>query len=216
MKKLFSLALMLAAALVMSTAASCFAMQFSQPVKVGVSFCDPYNGYGHQIEGATEIKAKKYFHPVKKAYLGYDKGYATFDGGKLYVYYDGANNFTVRIGASDRANTVQTECGAGAISKINTDQGITFYFFNGVDAYGERGQYPSYELIGKRADGRFVKYVEGVAIDKAYGISQGYDQTYYTIDVKKDSIIVHYRSLDNVNIKLQWDEAAKWFSYARL
>ena len=198
---------LLATALVMSTAASCFAMQFSQPVEIGSSFCDHFIGKGHTIEGATEIKANKYYHPIKKAYLGcYDKGYATFDGGKLYVYYDGANQCLIRIGASDRTNTVQTAC--GGISKINTDQGITLYLLTG-DGEG----YPSYALVGKRADGRFVKYVDGTAIDKAYRINSA--PYWYTFDVNKDNIIVHYHD-GNINIKLQWDEAAKWFSYARL
>ena len=142
--------------------------------------------------------------------MGFDKGYATFDGGKLYVHYEGGTQPLVRIGTSDKSNTVQVPC--GSIYKINTDQGITLYFLNG-DGYG----YPSYRLIGKRADGRFVKYVEGEAIDKAYGVGGG-DQ-WYTIDVKKDSIIVHYRMGAKEifkSVKLQWDESAKWFSYAKI
>ena len=185
----------------------CFAMQFSQPVELGSSFFGHYNTTGHQIEGATKINVTRYLHPVKKAYLGFDKGYATFDGGKLYVHYEGGSQPLVRIGASDKSNTIQIPC--GGIYKINTDQGITLYFLNG-DGYG----YPSYRLIGKRADGRFVKYVESEAIDKAYGIRSG--EHWYTFDVNKDSIIVHYKELPNFNVKLQWDEAAKWFSYAKI
>lgn len=208
MKKLTSLVFSMVLTIILS--ATCFAMQFSQPVELGVSSYGYFNTTGHQIEGATRIKANKYFHPVKKTYTGYDKGYATFDGGKLYVYYDGAEECLVRIGADDRTNTVQTAC--GRISRINTDQGITLYFLNGG---GEN--YPSYALIGKRADGRFVKYVNGEAIDKAYGIGGG-DQ-WYSIDVKKDSIIVHYRMGAKEifkRVKLQWDEAAKWFSYEKI
>ncbi len=187
----------------------CFAMQFSQPVELGSSFFGHYNTTGHQIEGATKINVTRYLHPVKKAYLGYDKGYATFDGGKLYVHYEGGTQPLVRIGSSDKSNTVQVPC--GSIYKINTDQGIALYFLNG-DGYG----YPSYRLIGKRADGRFVKYVEGEAIDKVYGFRWG-DQTFYSFDVNKDSIIVHYHTFPmNHSVKLQWDEAAKWFSYAKI
>ena len=51
-------------------------------------------------------------------------------------------------------------------------------------------------------------------IDKAYGIRSG--EHWYTFDVNKDSIIVHYKELQNFNVKLQWDEAAKWFSYAKI
>lgn len=194
----------------LSLSLPCFAMQFSQPVKLGSSFFGHFNTTGHEIEGATKINATKYFHPVKKAYMGYDKGYATFDGGKLYVHYEGGTQPLVRIGSSDKSNTVQIPC--GSINKINTDQGITLYFLNG-DGYG----YPSYRLIGKRADGRFVKFVDGEAIDQAYGIKSA--PYWYSFDTNKDSIIVHYRigAKEIIkSIKLQWDEGAKWFSYAKI
>lgn len=204
-KKLFSLVLMLATALVMN-AASCFAMQFSQPVKIGGSVFSYNMGGGHTIEGATKINASKYYNPYRNRYTGYDKGYATFDSGNLYLHYDGGNKNLVRIGAADKKNTVQAP--VGGIYKINTDQGITLYFLTG-DNEG-----CAFTLVGKRADGRFVKYVDGDAVYQSLYGNQG--AAYWcTLDVTQNSIIVHYRGSD-LNVKLQWDEAAKWFSYARL
>ena len=211
MKKLFSLVLMLATALVMN-AASCFAMQFSQPVKIGASSCNHNMGGGHYIEGATIINASQYYNPYKKNYTGYDKGYATFDDGNLYIHYDGATVWEVKIGASDKSNTIQTTC--GPIYKINTDQGITLYFLPGE----EEGI--AFTLIGRREDGRYVKYADGDAIYRTY-----YNQYYSflnTFEVKGDSIIVRYGISDAINnipeliVKLKWDEGAKWFRYERI
>lgn len=212
MKKLFSLVLMLATVLVISAAASCFAMQFSQPVKIGASSCNHNMGGGHYIEGATKINASQYYNTSKKRYTGYDKGYATFDGGNLYIHYDGATVGKVRVGASDKSNTIQTTC--GPIYRINTDRGITLYLLPGED------EGIAFTLIGKREDGRYVKYVDGDAIYRTY-----YNQYYSflnTFEVKGDSIIVRYGISDAINnipeliVKLKWDEAAKWFSYERI
>lgn len=186
-------------------ATTCFAMQFSRPEELGSSVFSYNMGGGHTIEGATKINASKYYNPYRKRYTGYDKGYATFDGGNLYLHYDGANKNLVRIGAPDKKNTVQAP--VGGIYKINTDQGITLYFLTG-DNEG-----CAFTLIGKRADGRFVKYVDGDALYQTY---EKRNVAYWcTFDVHKDSIFVQYRG-SNLNVKLQWDEAAKWFSYARI
>lgn len=189
----------------LSLSLPCFAMKFQQPLKLGGSVFSYNMGGGHTIEGATKINASQYFNPYRKRYTGYDKGYATFDGGNLYLHYDGGNISLVRIGASDKKNTVQAP--VGGIYKINTDQGITLYFLTG-DNEG-----CAFTLVGKRPDGRFVKYVDG---DSVYHIYESRGAAYWcTFDVNKDNIIVHYRGT-NLNVKLQWDEAAKWFSYAKI
>ena len=201
---------LLAAALVMSTIASCFAMQLSQPVKIGMSRCNHNMGGGHFIEGATNIKASQYYNPYREKYTGYDKGYATFDGGKLYVHYDGATVWEVKIGNSNKSNTIQTTC--GTIYKINTDKGITLYFLPGE----EEGI--AFTLIGRREDGRYVKYVDGDAIWRTY--YNQYYSFYNTFEVKGDSIIVRYgipvKNMRDLIVKLKWDDAAKWFSYERI
>ena len=196
---------MLASALVMSTVASCFAMQFSQPVKIGASRCNHNMGGSHFIEGSTKIDASQYYNPYKKGYTGYDKGYATFDGGKLYIHYDGANVMEVKIGDSDKSNTIQNTC--GSIHKINTERGITLYFLPGE----EEGM--GFTLIGRREDGRFVNYIDGVAIYRSF--FNRLMPYWVTFEVNNDNIIVHYTGTD-LNLKLKWNEAAKWFSYTRL
>ena len=184
---------------------ACFAMQFQQPVKLGGSVFSYNMGGGHTIEGATKINASKYYNPIRKRYTGYDTGYATFDGGTLYLHYDGANINLVRIGASEKKNTVQAP--VGGIYKINTDQRITLYFLTGdIEGCG-------FTLVGKREDGRFVKYVDGESVYQFYERRGG--AYWCTFDVNKDNIVVHYRGT-NLNVKLQWDEAAKWFSYAKI
>ena len=99
----------------------------------------------------------------------------------------------------------------GDIYKISTDQGITLYFLTG-DAEGI-----GFTLIGKREDGRFVKYVDGAAIYyKYYNDLCSY---FPSCKVDGDSIIVNYNlpyKDRELVIKLKWDAAAQWFSYERI
>ena len=188
----------------------CFAMRFSQPVEIGSSSYNGDMGGGHYIVGFNQIKAKKYYNPYKKTSTGYESGYATFDGGNLYLHIESPHKRELKIGASDKKNTVSASI--GHIYKISTDQGITLYFLTG-DAEGA-----GFTLIGKREDGRFVKYVDGGAIYyKYYSNLCAY---FPSCEVVSDGIIVHYnmpyRDREDLVIKLRWDAAAKWFSYERI
>ncbi len=197
--------------IMLSLCLPCFAIQFSQPVEIGHSVHNGDMGGGHYITGYNQIKAKKYYNPYKKRYSDshFESGYATFDGGNLYLHIESPHKRELRIGASDKKNTILASI--GDIYKISTDQGITLYFLTG-DAEGI-----GFTLIGKREDGRFVKYVDGAAIYyKYYNDLCSY---FPSCKVDGDSIIVNYNlpyKDRELVIKLKWDAAAQWFSYERI
>ena len=137
----------------------------------------------------------------------YDKGYAVFDNGKLYAHFNGASNPRKRFGSADIGNAV--ECDSGDILKINTNQGITIYAISG-GIYGA-----SLDIIGRRADGRYVKYADCLQIYKNYGGRFG--DLYAKIEsVSKDTILVGYYGGFHMLLKFQWDDKAQWFSVARI
>lgn len=206
--------LILLSGIMLSTmfATASFAMQFSPPVRVGSSSFNINRGGGHFFEGANKINATQYYNPYKKANSGYDKGYATFDNGQLYVHIEGGKvNTMVRVGAADKANTIETTC--GIIEKINTDQDIKLYLLSGI--YEDDG----FKLIGRRADGRYVKYADGNNLFYQYFKLKGLAGN-YRYQVFKDCIVFTYVGNgpfgSGPKIKLQWDDKAQWFGVERI
>ena len=198
------------AALTVSTisAASAFAFQMSQPVRIGsVS----YNmGGGLSFEGANQVKANQFYNTSRNRYTGYDKGYATFDNGKLFIHF--INNPRFKIGDSNISNTIPAT--AGLIYKISTDSQITLYWlYSGDESTG-------FQLIGRRADGRYVKYADGDKIFEDYINKKGLPGGNTIKSVYGNTILVEYRGLGMPNewpiVKLQWDDKAQWFSVARI
>ena len=75
----------------MMIASNCFAMTFSQPIKLGRFYTQIQRSSGFHAEGASSNKGTRYDKVAKyiKNY-GWDKGLATFGEGidALYIYYD--------------------------------------------------------------------------------------------------------------------------------
>ena len=133
MKKFF---LILATWIIFSS--NCFAMTFSQPIKIGEII---YRG-GLDITGATNIKD---YSSVKRTRL-YDKGIARF-GNSLYLYFNGEyydqnfksaktlddriklQNKVSRFGGTDVKNSVPIFVFAGGteIYQIKNDGGVELY-----------------------------------------------------------------------------------------
>jgi len=163
------------------------------------------------MEKADKVNASQYYNPYRKRYTGYDKGYAVFDGGRLYVHFDSGKDFRYSIGSADKNNTVKVA--GGRIQKITTDQGITLYILNtGLD--------PNFVLIGRRKDGRFVKYIDSSNIfDKDRSLLHG--DYVGDFEVQGDALIYHYPTGDvrtmasGPKFRFKWNDNSQWFGYER-
>lgn len=226
MKNFFGLLVMF-----MMIASNCFAMTFSQPVEVGsisVGLQSPMGGFF--IKNASYNDGNYYTKLKKDNKISYGKGIAVFGEGKdaLYVHYDydkNGGNFlsfqstSTKFGDKDVSNTVDIAVGySGTIHQIKSDSGITFYSIQ----YGYK--YSSFYIIGKRQDGKWIKYIDSHNVEKMYYKGEvenflGYwEKPHYTNKVicNGDMITMPYDWLGKEKIKgefrFKWDTAAQWFS----
>ena len=237
---------------ILFVANSAFAMTFQQPVKIGNFFGTPMGGF--VINGATQnngelfkmrngkiIDTKTYRATV------YGKGVAQFGTGvdALYLHYDfykyivdygksfggnyqeGAKN-GVKFGGKNNERLIsfnkqisETSC---AIEKISTNENLALYMLIYNPAAGSR----DYILIGRRADGTWVKYfdMEGINV-KYFGLSKdNYGTTmgnrcpiiYEKYRCQGDTIIIDYKRsrgksgyVKEGEFRFKWDEHAQWF-----
>lgn len=198
--------------------ASAFAMQFSQPVKLGSIMNTPYGGF--IFSGANSNTGNPYFHkgfPNRKLYKS---GIATFGNGinALYVHYDDEKEINILFGNKDVRNVFtlyddhMIESGIG-ISKIETNSGLVLYVLNreGGGWWGDA----NCSIIGRREDGVFVKYFDMNNIRGMYFKKPKYVHL-TKLYTKGDLLIVSYEySYPNSEIKgefrFKWDNAAQWF-----
>lgn len=186
------------------------AMKMSKPVYLG-EICRDQAGKGFHIEGATSNKGTK---STKYWYInGYEKGVATFGKGDLtvcvhYIYADGAE----RIGDKALSNTIESPMCCHRINAIKTDAGIIFYVITGV----EDGE--GFVILGKRPDGRFVKYIDSYKLEELYHWWDDISgRVFYgsVIRTEKDVIIVEYSVYGDTSaegeLRFTWDEKAQWF-----
>ena len=253
MKKIF-VAVVLSVLFVAQTA---FAMTFQQPVKLGYMFGTPMGGF--VINGAKKndgelFRMRNGKTIDQKTYRGtvYGKGIAQFGSGTdaLYIHYDfykygvnygkgfggnyqeGAKN-GVKFGGKNNDGLIpfekqiyETGC---AIEKINTDKDLTLYMLTYHPAAGSL----DYILIGRRADGVWVKYFDLEDINvKYFGLSKNdYGTTmgnrclimYRKCRCQGDMIIIDYERLHGRSgyvkegeFRFKWDEAAQWFGVEQI
>ena len=212
--------------------ADCFAMTFSQPVKIGEVILPPMGFFdlkGYSYHDGTLCKEKGY----ERLKL-YEKGIARFGEGKdaLYFHYDVNKKVKIpdsnyygamsRFGSQDVKNAVQVWIGIPTIIwKIKTDSDITFYMLEHGDASGLVGT--SHTLIGKRKDGSFVEYFYTYEVKRRYFdkkirrnlISDEWGKYFFD----EDTIILRYGKYMGYNndlelfgeFRFKWDDAAQWF-----
>ena len=231
MKKIF-VAVVVSLLFVAQTA---LAMTFQQPVKVGrVSIPIQRGGYGLVIEGAT-YNDGSYFRKYIKDSIGYDKGLAKFGDGDdaLFFHYNyGAtfenskSNFVskshFKFGDKNVSNTI-ADIGVGSggeILQIKTDEGITFYSIRFMY------QTSDLTLIGRRKDGKWVKYIHSKDISKMYfGGKDGYREPngviYEQVTVQGDTLIMQYSRFETYRkfegeFRFKWNEAAQWFGVEQI
>ena len=218
MKKFFGLLILL-----LMIAPNCFAMTFSQPVKIGEVTLPPM--------GYFEIDECSYHDGVlctEKEYAHlkmYERGIARFGTGEdaLYFHYNAkqiVNKYEPlsKFGSQDIKNAIQIVPGISTVIKmIKTNSGITFYLLIHGNAAGFG---VNSTLIGKRKDGTFVKYFDTEEIKEKYfesarSVTDEEDKIY----LKENEIIIGYGQYDMKKYKyvhsgefrFKWDEAAQWF-----
>lgn len=151
----------------------------------------------------------------------YDKGIATFGSmpEKLYLHYkegNGSNHFT-KFGGADINNTYDIKVMHMNISEIKTDEGITLYLLDDVYEFYDTVEYT---LLGRRPDGKYVKYFSTKETVMNYFYTDtGYPKYgAYSPQISKDTISFKLTNWDGSKlvgeIVYKWDNNAQWFSVA--
>lgn len=176
---------------------NCFAMSFSQPVKIGEI------GYRGRLDftGATSIKD---YSIVKRQGL-YGKGIARF-GNSLYLYFNteyydqnfksakslqdriNLQNKVSRFGGADVKNSVPIFVFAGGteIYQIKNDSGIELYLTKSGTGAGD-----GFEVFGTTKEGKWVKYFDTSDAVKNFGIPR--DEWFSGFFTFGDTIIIQYQ-----------------------
>lgn len=200
---------------------NCCAMQFSQPVKVGRFYTEIDHPTGFYMEGETSnngTRATRYAKYTRN--YGWEKGVAVFGSGDdaLHIHYGYDSEGMLKCGGENISNTVGIAVGhTGTIKKILTNKGVTLY--------SVRFAYCTSHLtiIGKRNDGKWIKYIDSKEISKTYfGGKDGYKEDngviYDNPTCNGDTIIIkyyrwHWKGMSEAEgeIRLKWDDKAQWF-----
>lgn len=208
--------------------ATAFAMSLSQPEEIGrIGIAQAGSGGGGMsFYNATANEGDFYRVTNKNNKYTFGRGTVMFDKGAdaLYIHYNvyqEKHRGRVYCGGKNIDNTVQLSVFNNFIYMINTDKGITLYPIR--FAYGPESQW---RIIGRRQDGKFVKYIDTEEITKRYfganATKPGKDLvTYAMIECHKDTIVIGYdadrsRQGDDGEFRFKWDEVAQWFSVEQI
>ena len=197
---------------------NCFAMQFSQPVEIGGISVMQAGGGGVCVDEADYNDGKFYTKYKKDNTRGYGEGIAGFGKGKdiIYVHYDYNVYEGFYFGGKDKNNTIKDDFPCYDIYKINTNEGITIY-----PLYKSYGPEFDYLIIGKRADGKFVKYIDTREITKRYfgwNMHGASPTMYKDLSVQGDTLVMKYhdwKTATEGRFIFKWDDNAQWFSVDR-
>lgn len=206
----------------MLAGSSSFAMQFSPVEKIGEM---TYSQGGHHSGGGLILKNTTYntgdyytaYHADNT--YSYGKGIATFGDGEdaMYVHYDMYTHTPVAIGGKNIKNTFNWHFIITNISRIRSDEGITLYAIQ--NTYGPEFDYL---ILGRRADGIWVKYLDTREITDRYWSwnGQGAPPTAYrNLRTEGDTVIMEYRhwsDQEKGEFRFRWDENAQWFGIEQI
>ena len=193
---------------------NCFAMQFSQPIEIGEAGIMQAGGGGVYIDGANYNSGKFYTKYRKDNTRGYEKGIARFGNGKDALYLHYSYRGYLKFGGQDINNTIEDNILISTIYKIKSNEGITLY-----PIYKTYGPEFDYSIIGRRADGKFVKYIDTREITKRYFGWNGESASpvmYRNLSVQNDTLTMEYQRYGNKQriqgkFYFKWDDKAQWF-----
>lgn len=217
----------------LTISSNCFAMIFSQPIKLGSIFNTPAGGF--TFEGASQNNGSLYKFSKWQNETVYGKGIARFGNGSdaLYFHYDESSPY----GLNAQGQKCNAEFGdisgkntfsfwireqSYIIEQIKTNEDITLYILTrsawGVD-------YTNYILIGRRKDGIFVKYFETDDIRQQYFGKSGREGRIpfvRNVSCSGDTIIIGYErygksgSFKAGEFRFKWDDKAQWFGVEQI
>lgn len=180
----------------------CFAMQFNNPQNIG-SFKQSGKLGGYSANGLTNFS-------------GMQEGTAIFGNnhGKLYIYFkDDRGSRYFKLGGESILNTVEANLGYTTIYQITTDSDLILYAVEECEPTGD------YTIVGKRADGKFVKFISTQDIKlKYFGRIYGGNQLAH-IKVSGDKIIIPFGKdwrQPTGEFVFKWNEQAQWFSIDKI
>lgn len=202
-------------------ASDCFAMTFSQPVKIGrigwfrgEFFC--LNSFYEEGDYYTQYDKDDKKTYGRKGVVGFGN-----NSNALYVHYNSYEakknrDGKVYLGGKNLSNTIPLDVQNEFIYQIDSNIGLTIYairFFYGPDS--------EFTIIGKKNDGTFVKYIDTREISKKYfGIDskRGASSIFYNTPNSQDNtLVISYSDGRNVRtpigeFRFKWDDDAQWFS----
>lgn len=211
--------------------ADCLAMRFESTTELGnIASLPPYGAF--IIEGANSNNGQLSTETAYKAGNEYAKGVATFGNGEniLYVHYNNGYVYTedfaenvfrskelansCKMGGSNIEDTIILPMGfphSCSIYQVHNNSDIKMYLLE-----YDKGAVPSYKLIGKRQDGKWVKYFETTAAEQYYGMNLAFCHKFY---LNNDSIVFEYGKYDIVEkkfvthteLRFIWNDSDQWF-----
>lgn len=183
-------------------ASNCFAMQFNNIQKIG-EFRQSGKSGGYTAVGLTNFEDQR-------------EGVAIFGNNhnKLYIHFkDDRNNRYFKLGGESISNTVEVNLGYTTIYQITTDSDLLLYAVEECEPTGD------YTIVGKRVDGKFVKFISTEDIKlKYFGRIYGTYQLAH-IKVLGDKIVIPFGKEWRYPIGefvFKWDESAQWFSIEKV
>ena len=215
---------------------NCFAMTFGVTTSLGsISTLPPYGAF--VIEGATSNQGELSTEKAYKSGREYAKGVATFGSNDnvLYVHYNNSYVYTedfgenvfrskelansCRIGGSNIEDTLILPMGfphSCNIYQIQNDLGIKMYLLE-----YDKGAVPSYKLIGKRQDGKWLRYFETTAAEQYYGMVRAYCHNF---SLQDNTIIFEYgrydvaekKFLTSTELRFIWNDSDQWFGVNKI
>ena len=230
MKKFFEL-LTAVIVFLLSVPSNCLATDFSASTLIGsIATLPPYGAF--VIENATSNQGELSNEKAYKTGREYAKGTATFGQGEnvLYVHYDNSYVYTQDFGENVfRSKELVNSCKIGGsniedtlilpmgfphscnIYQISNDLGIKMYLLE-----YDKGAVPSYKLIGKRQDGKWVRYFETVAAEQYYGMTRAFCHNF---SLQGNAIAFDYGRYDaaekkfitSTELKFTWNDSDQWF-----
>ena len=133
---------------------------------------------------------------------------------------------------NDIKNTIAYNEWYGAkIFKVSATNGYTMYFIKASYLSGTNTPYEHYILIGRRPDGKWVKYFNTEDLCKQY-MGKSENVSIQKITANGNTITANYARCNNLGrnegtfyapkadefgeFRFKWDEAAKWFSVEKV
>ncbi|SNU98203.1 Uncharacterised protein [Megamonas hypermegale] len=205
---------------------NCFAMQFSQPVKIGtigifhpplwhsLSFKDPQ---GINFDNATKV----FISPSWECLARFGN-----DEDALYVhYYRKKDKTKFYLGSENLKNTVSINGLNFTLFKINTDEGLTLYpLYTPYKIIRTRNPPEGYTIIGRKSNGIFINYIDTNEVTEKY-FPPDVTVRYNNLSTQGNTLIMKYNCVDEKHsafkremgeIHFKWNDKAQWFDVKRI